>query len=300
MPAVRRRLGGLQAGQPPRRERQGGLKPVARVLVGTSGFSYGDWRGPFYPHALPKARMLEFYAGVFPALEINATYYATPGRAAGESMVRRAAGRLRFAVKAPGDVTHRRSLNPDTVLPWRRFVEPFEESGTLAAVLLQFPAGFHAGPESWAFLSQAYDALRPLPLVAELRHASFDGDRMTAALVEMGYSRALVDQPGVRGLSRSGAVAGTGRIAYARFHGRNAGDWYREGGDRNARYRYRYAEEELRPWVPVLREAAAKAETALAFFNNHPDANAVQDAATLATMLGEPLAMPARENDLFG
>ena len=49
-----------------------------RVLAGTSGFSYKEWKGSFYPEDLPAARMLAYYAGRLPAVEINNTFYRMP------------------------------------------------------------------------------------------------------------------------------------------------------------------------------------------------------------------------------
>lgn len=275
------------------------VSPRSRILIGTSGFAYDDWRGVFYPASLRRGDMLDYYAQIFPALEINATYYTTPGRATAEGMVRRAAGRLTFAIKAPGALTHKADTSDDVIAPWRRFVEPFAEAGTLAAVLLQYPAGFHATPSEWRVLDATRRKLAPLPLVIELRHTSWDTPDTRRQFADWGVSRAMVDQPGnVRGLSQSGALDLAGPLAYVRFHGRNAASWY-GGEEASSRYLYRYAEGELRPWVGIINDAAPKAQTTLAFFNNHPQGNAVLDAQSLATMLGERLGTPA-QGDLFG
>ena len=52
------------------------MKP--EIVVGTSGFSFGDWVGPFYPPGTPRTKMLELYAETFAAVEVNATYYRIP------------------------------------------------------------------------------------------------------------------------------------------------------------------------------------------------------------------------------
>ena len=74
------------------------------VKVGTSGFSYPEWRGPFYPEKHPQQQMLEFYAKHFSAVEINSTYYHIPPARNMAAMARRAEGRLEFAVKAHQDI----------------------------------------------------------------------------------------------------------------------------------------------------------------------------------------------------
>jgi uncharacterized protein YecE (DUF72 family) len=262
------------------------------ILLGTSGFSYEDWRGTWYPPGTTKPRMLEAYAAVFDALEINATYYRTPPMATARSMVERAAGRLRFAVKAPGDVTHRRRLDRDVVvLPWRHFLEPFAEAGVLAATLLQFPAALHDTPEARGFMILCRRALSSLPCVVELRHASWDEPAGREFLAELGWPRAVVDQPELRGLSASGASddppAG---IAYFRFHGRNAASWHAsDSADPSARYRYRYAHDELAALAAPVARAAERAQTTLVFFNNHPDGNAPLNAEEFAPLVGVTL-----------
>lgn len=269
------------------------------ILIGTSGFSYDDWRGVFYPPGLARAHMLDYYAGVFPALEINATYYRTPNRKTAESMVERAAGRLEFSIKAPGALTHEGNLGDAVLLPWSDFLQPFAESGRLAAILLQFPAAFRASDTTWRFLERLCARLGPLPLVVELRHDSWDAAPALRRLTDWQLSRAMVDQPRLPGLSHSGPTPRTGPIAYLRLHGRNAESWYAgDAESSSARYFYQYRIEELEPWASAMNEAAAGAKTALAFFNNHPQGNAAANATQFASLLGLPHGS-AGQGDLF-
>ncbi len=74
-----------------------------RVRVGTSGFSYKEWKGSFYPEKIPAAKMLAFYAERFDAVEINNTFYRMPKPSALEGWARDVAAspEFRFALKAP-------------------------------------------------------------------------------------------------------------------------------------------------------------------------------------------------------
>jgi uncharacterized protein YecE (DUF72 family) len=54
------------------------MKDVFKFKIGTSGYSYQDWKGPFYPEKLPKGKMLDYYAQYFDTVEINSTYYRIP------------------------------------------------------------------------------------------------------------------------------------------------------------------------------------------------------------------------------
>jgi len=255
------------------------------IRVGTSGFSYDDWRGVLYPEGTPKSGMLAHYATVFDSLEINATYYGTPSKASARTMLERAHGRVVFAIKAPGAMTHQGDLSREVLLPWLAFLEPFQDAEMLAAVLVQFPARFHETQGAWEFLARVRSALKGCPLVFEFRHATWDTEDVARRLTDQQISRSWVDQPGIKGLSQSGIERLTGDIAYIRFHGRNAADWYGEV-ENSDRYLYKYADQELLPFVGPLKQVAARAKTTLAFFNNHPKGNAVNDAKTFSRMLG--------------
>ncbi len=81
-----------------------------RLSVGTSGFSYAEWRGPFYPETLPASDMLAFYAGRLPAVEINNTFYRMPKRSVLEGWAGQVPEAFRFAVKASQRITHQKRL----------------------------------------------------------------------------------------------------------------------------------------------------------------------------------------------
>lgn len=80
-------------------------------------------------------------------------------------------------------------------------------------------------------------------------------------------------------------VAATTPMAYVRFHGRNAATWNVRGGSAAHRFDYLYGEEELREWVPPLRELANQSEEAYAFFNNNNQTNGVAQAPAGAELL---------------
>jgi len=81
-----------------------------RLLAGTSGFSYKEWLGEFYPEKLPAKGMLAYYAGKLPAVEINNTFYRMPNEAAVRGWRSQVAESFRFAVKTPRRITHIKRL----------------------------------------------------------------------------------------------------------------------------------------------------------------------------------------------
>jgi uncharacterized protein YecE (DUF72 family) len=86
-----------------------GAAPV-RILAGTSGFSYKEWRGEFYPDKLPAKAMLEYYAGRLSTVEINNTFYRMPSPALLQGWRVQVPDTFRFAVKAPRRITHVKRL----------------------------------------------------------------------------------------------------------------------------------------------------------------------------------------------
>jgi uncharacterized protein YecE (DUF72 family) len=81
-----------------------------KLFAGTSGFAYREWVGPFYPDGLPAARMLAFYAGRLPAVEINNTFYRLPRASVLESWAAQVPEEFRFALKASRRITHQKRL----------------------------------------------------------------------------------------------------------------------------------------------------------------------------------------------
>ncbi len=110
--------------------------------VGTSGWSYPEWKPGFYPEGLPQSRFLAHYASVLTACEINATHYRLQSEDAVARWAAQTPEGFRFAAKAHRRLTHMRALPPagggDEFLA--RFLESLQPlGGRLGAVLLQFP-----------------------------------------------------------------------------------------------------------------------------------------------------------------
>ena len=81
-----------------------------RVLAGTSGFSYKEWKGSFYPEDLPAEDMLAYYSARLPAVEINNTFYRMPKPSMLEGWAAQVPAEFRFILKASQRITHRKRL----------------------------------------------------------------------------------------------------------------------------------------------------------------------------------------------
>lgn len=253
------------------------------IRIGTSGYSYDDWVGPFYPDDLDKSDRLVYYAREFDATELNFTYYRQPNPWILERIGAKVPDGFLFTIKAFRGLTHQREDNTAEFGTFVDALQPLRAQGKLGCILAQFPYSFHARPENRAYLRSLREHFGDLPVVVELRNR----DWITAETFELLRTHQLgfccVDQPRLKGLLPPVAEA-TAPLAYVRFHGRNAAKWWRHD-EAWERYDYTYSEEELEEWVPKIRALDGEAEITFAFANNHWQGQAVGTARTLRTLL---------------
>jgi uncharacterized protein YecE (DUF72 family) len=235
---------------------------MARVYVGTSGYSYQDWMGHFYPTDMEKGQFLSYYSQVFDAVEVNYTYYKMPDSYTMRALARKVGDDFAFAVKAHSSMTHERNADEGVF-------DEFRAADNQAAAWLRTLARF----------------MGDLPVAVEFRNRAWIRESAFNLLDELGLGFCSVDQPQLQGLMPPIARL-TGSIAYIRFHGRNAEKWW-EHEEAWERYDYLYTREELADWVPKTGELAENAEVLYAFFNNHYQAQAVQNATLFREMLAE-------------
>ena len=251
------------------------------IKIGTSGFSYPDWIGTVYPEGLPEHEHLGFYAREFSTVEINMTYYRVPTARTVDGWVRKTPDGFLFSVKAYQGLTHERE-QPDFAA-FVMAVQPLAEAGKLACVLAQFPYSFHPISGNRDYLKRLRAGFGDLPVVVEFRHAGWVNSATFELLRSLSLGFCSVDEPRLQGLMPPVATA-TGPVAYVRFHGRNAAKWY-DHEQAWERYNYTYAPNELREWVPRLRQLDAAAELTLVYFNNHYAGQAVRGARDLGQLL---------------
>jgi len=253
------------------------------ILVGTSGFSYDDWRGFFYPQDIKKGEMLAYYATKFRAVEVNSSYYTIPPPMTFERMAEKTPDGFRFAVKTNKDITHSPDADLSVFQQFSTSVQPLVDAGKLGCVLAQYPWSFRRNETNANRLRQLRDELGHLPLVVEFRHYTWVAEDVVALLRDLGIGYCCVDEPRLRGLMPP--VAGvTSDVGYVRFHGRNAEKWF-EHEEAWQRYDYLYSRDELEEWVPKVRRLASKASETYLFFNNHYQGKAAQNARMFADML---------------
>jgi len=253
------------------------------LRIGTSGFSYADWVGPYYPQGLPKKDWLSFYAREFSACEINYTYYQVPNPYTLAAMARKVPGEFLFTLKANKGMTHERQDNEEVFRQFVQALGPWMEQGKLGCILAQFPTSFHATDENRDYLRLLRDRLGDLPVVVEFRHVGWVSSSTFELLRELNLGFCCVDQPRFKSLMPPVARV-AGDIAYVRFHGRNYDKWWKHK-EAWERYDYAYSEEELKEWVPKIRQMDAEARITFVFANNHWRGQAVGTARQLRMLL---------------
>jgi uncharacterized protein YecE (DUF72 family) len=162
-----------------------------RLLVGTSGYSYKEWKGSFYPEDLKDAEMLRFYASRLTTVEINNTFYRMPTKALLEKWGGEVSPGFTFVLKAPQRLTHRKRLH-DCAEDLRYFLETAGVLGNrLGPLLFQLPPFFKKD------VARLRDFLALLPqgtrAAFEFRHDSWFDDETYETLRQGGATLCAAD-----------------------------------------------------------------------------------------------------------
>ena len=196
---------------------------------GTSGFSYAEWKGSFYPEDLPAAKMLSFYGQHLNSVEINNTFYRLPKKSVLDKWRADVPENFRFVLKASQRITHRKRLK-EADEPLEYLVRTATEAlgSSLGPILFQLPPYFRKNVDRLKdFLSIVPDSIQA---AFEFRHESWFADDTYAALEEGGAALVTADTG-----EGEAPVVPTAPWGYARLR--------RPG----------YSEEELAEWVRTFQ-----------------------------------------------
>jgi uncharacterized protein YecE (DUF72 family) len=218
-----------------------------RLLTGTSGFSYPQWRGSFYPAELADDAMLAHYAGKLPAVEINNTFYRMPKAHVVAGWAAAVPASFTFVIKASQRISHKGKLGPDAIDSMQYLWKMCEPLGAqLGAVLVQLPPWIAADAGVLReFLAAAVP--REHKVAFELPHASWQTPQIEQLVVDHGAAIVIADR--ADGSARWPAL---GSWAYVRLR------------------KDAYAPAMLDDWYAKL--AAARLDTACVFFKHEDTA----------------------------
>ena len=164
---------------------------MTTIAVGTSGFSYKQWKGIFYPKDLPASAMLPFYAERFSTVEINNTFYRMPREAALSKWPGQVPGGFTFVLKASQRITHMKRLKDAQGEIDYFFKNASALGDRLGPVLFQLPPFLRRDlPRLTDFLAMLPAGVRP---AFEFRHETWFDDGVYAALRDRGAALCFSD-----------------------------------------------------------------------------------------------------------
>lgn len=240
---------------------------MARILIGTSGWTYPSWRGTFYPEDLPSRRYLEFYARQFLTAEVNYSFYHLPRPETYAKWAGQVPDEFLFSVKASRLITHTKRLK-EVEEPWKTFVSNARALGAkLGPILLQFPPSFRRERARLAaFLKTAEPS--GMKLVFEFRHETWFTEEIYRLLRRYNAALCIADSPDY---PRRDVV--TADFVYFRFHGRTE------------LFASRYSQAELQEEAKIVRQYQRDGLNVFVYFNNDALGHAVENARTLIRLL---------------
>lgn len=252
------------------------------VYIGTAGYSYKDWIGPFYPEGTKSSQMLQYYCQHFNFVEINSSFYHMPSLKLFNSICTNTPDKFKTVVKLFGGFTHERNMDIESAEKFRFAISPLMESDKLISVLAQFPYSFHYNEANVGYLKRLKEWFKDVEISVEFRNQEWINRTVVSFLKKEKLGFVCVDEPNINGLVKK-VIAITSNVTYLRFHGRNSDKWY--DGEGSQRYNYLYTREELLQWVRGIKELERNSGITVVSFNNHPLGKAVENAKALSAFL---------------
>ncbi len=245
---------------------------AGNLFLGTSGWSYREWVGPFY--SKEDKSLLRAYTKVFNTVEIDSTFYRYPSKGMVMGWTKYSPEGFVFTAKLPQTITHEKKLDlsqgvEEHLQKFIDLMEPLWLGGKLGCMLIQLPPKFDYKPQVME------DFFKILPthvrFAVEFRDHSWMRPETWALLEKYKVAYTIVDEPLL-----PPEVHLTSSIAYFRWHGHGTRPWYD----------YRYDRKQLEPWIPKVKDAGQKVEKVLGYFNNHYHGYAVENCLQVLEMLG--------------
>lgn len=269
---------------------------VNPIQIGLCGWGDHD----LYPPGTQAREKLAIYAGHFPVVELDSTFYAIAPIERMERWVQETPEHFRFVVKAYRELTGHGRSEKAPVRPWREWVEellaslkPMEQAGKLEAVLFQFPPWYDCSQKHVKYIRRVREAFCDVPVAVEFRNQTWFSprfhDKTLQFLEQERCIHVICDEPQAGEGSVPLVVATTHpERALVRFHGRNVAGWNNNGQPnwRDVRYAYRYTEAELTEWIAHVRRLEQQVERVTLLFNNNSQGDAADNAKLMTRLLG--------------
>ena len=239
------------------------------IRIGTSGFHYKHWIGPFYPAKTPAAKMLDFYLQHFDTVELNTSFYRLPTIEAFDAWRDATPASFVFAVKASRFITHNKKLKDpehalDNLLPRAAHLGP-----KLGPILFQLPPHWRVNT---ARLENLLEMLpRELRYAFEFRELSWITPAVSSLLTKFNAAFCIYELAGYHS-----PLHITADFAYVRLHGPARG-----------KYQGSYSKEKLQVWARQIKSWSAHLKAIYIYFDNDQYGYAAANALSLkSTVLG--------------
>ncbi|MBS4173953.1 DUF72 domain-containing protein [Bacillus sp. FJAT-49736] len=280
------------------------------IYIGLAG--WGDHDG-LYKHGISPRNKLREYAGHFPIVEVDASFYAIQPERNALKWVEDTPSSFQFIVKAYQGMTgHERgnipySTKEEMFRAFLQSIKPYEEAKKLAMVLFQFPPWFQCTKANVQYLRFCKQMMEDVPVALEFRHQSWFTPQFkegTLSFMEKeGWIHSICDEP----QAGEGSVPTILKTTHSektliRFHGRNVYGWRKpqQGDWREVRYLYRYNDKELQEWKIQLDAFTELSKDLYIIFNNNSGGDAADNAKQFIELLGiEYEGLAPRQLDLF-
>lgn len=242
------------------------------VFLGTSGWSYEEWEGPFYKRH--ESHKLRAYSTVFKTVEIDSTFYQVPTKGTVLGWLRYSPVNFVFTAKLPKTITHDKMLgligNVNSELEiFFNIMRPLQLGGKLGCFLIQLPPKYDFQPESLEAFFKSLDTT--FRFAVEFRNLSWMREETWDLLKEYDVAYAIVDEPLL-----PSEIHVTTDFAYFRWHGKGKQIWFD----------YKYSREELETWIHKVQDTAQQVKSVYGYFNNHYHGYAAENCLQLLERLG--------------
>ena len=276
--------------RPPALDSVGASPPIVRmterIRLGTQGWNYDAWVGPFYPEGSRSADFLSLFSRAFDTVEVDSTFYAIPPVRTVRGWYDRTPAGFTFALKLPQEITHERRLRDAQHICDEFYDRARELMDKLGPVLIQLAPDF--GPVELPALANLLPTLpRDIRFAVEFRHRGWMTDGVVALLAEHGVALAVTDARWIpRKQMLALAARPTAPFAYCRWMGGNRDivDYSRIQIDRSR---------ELEQWAAVLSTLAKVNVKVYGYVNNHFAGHSPQSVRELQRLVGQVPVDPA-------
>lgn len=224
-----------------------------KLLIGTSGYDYPDWKGIFYPQDMKRDDFLSYYATQFNGLELNNTFYSVPTREKIASYIDRTEGKVSFCIKATKIFTH------EIVKDWKykamyfcSAIVQLKEKGVLSSLLFQLPESFGYTSENRIYLANLLEYFKHFYPVVEFRNKDWVKESVFEGIKKLGASVVFCAMPRLIKTENGFESQFIGNMAYARLHPT-------------------YSLSQIRDFVPIIECVKEEKKNMQVYFNNTQD-----------------------------